>query len=222
LFFSFLIGLIILIFKFIISIDLVKKENSVKYKLLLLLWIVIPLVYFGFFVNHFEDRYIFMIFPAVFLILGYGIEKIQIFIEKFNKPLGIICILIILFYGAYQMYNQSNLLINDKLASYKDIKTAGIWIEKNSTIGDAVIAKALPMANYYTERETYPPQANLSSQLDFIEANNVKYLLISNWDRDPQWLLDYLSQDQSKFKPVYSAISDYKGQKTYAYVFSVN
>lgn len=215
----FLIGLVFLVLELVLSYDLVRKSQSLRNKLLILIWIVVPFIYFAFFVNHFEDRYIFMIFPAVFFTLGFILEKAFIFLKKFSKTLAILVIFAVIAIAGFQMFSYSNSIVKDKLTSYSDLKNAGLWIKENSLPSDIVFSAAIPEITYYSERATYKHQENLSSELDALNKNKT-VLLVTNWERDPPWLYDYLSQNQTTFAIGYQSVSEYHGQKVFAIVFS--
>jgi len=106
LFIIFIVGLCWLLFELFIAIDLLIKGNKEQEKqFFIILWMIIPLIYFGFFVNHFEDRYISMLFPAVFLVLSSFIDKIRLFLLKYNKNISIFIVIAILLFGGYQLIN---------------------------------------------------------------------------------------------------------------------
>lgn len=218
---AFLIGLIIVLYQLALGFDFIRKEGHIKNKFMVLLWMIIPLIYFGFFVNHFEDRYIFMIFPAVFLITGFGIDKIFSLIKKYSKPLAVLAILAILAFGSYQMLLHSNTIIKDKIISYRDLKETGTWIKQNSAPGTAVLSSAIPELTYYTERAVYSHGQNLSEELSLIKEKNVSFLEISAWEKSPDWIYNFLSQNQTLFSPVYQSSTDYQGNKFFSVVFAV-
>ena len=70
--------------------------------LFLLIWILIPLVYFSFFFHVYDPRYLISIFPALFIIIGLGIMIVYNFLTQYEKRLAIALIILILLIAGYQ------------------------------------------------------------------------------------------------------------------------
>jgi len=232
---AFLFGLGILLFNLFIGFDTVLKGSKKNQTyLLLFLWILFPLIYFGFFVNHFEDRYIFMIFPAVFMITGLGLDHVYNYIKKYNKMVAAIIVIIVLAYGGYLMLVGADAIIKDKVPTYRDLKEAGLWLEQNSDKNDVIIAGNVNLAGdplltggypqlvYYSKRAIYRNVADLDKEIALIKEKNAKYLVVTSWERSPQWLIDYLSEEQPYFIPVYQSTTPYHGTQNFAVVYSIN
>src|SRR5258706_14874196 len=64
--------------------SMLRADPGAQAYCLLLLWIVIPFIFFGFFVNHFEDRFLSMIFPAVFLLTGAALDAAFDYIKRYS------------------------------------------------------------------------------------------------------------------------------------------
>lgn len=221
LFVIFFIGFLIILFNFLVGFSTIRKNFEIKRDFLLLLWIIIPLIYFGFFVNHFEDRYLSMIFPAVFLTIGFVLDRFELFLKQYHKYFSVGVMLLLILIGAYQMMSQSDAIIKSKIDSYKELREAGNWIKENSFSNEAVISDGIPEITYYSERATYDHQENLSAEMILANQKNVKYWVISNLEPTPPWVFPYFSQNQTLFKPVYQSVNDYGGGKAFAIVFKL-
>lgn len=207
LFIIFLIGFILVIFLFLIRYDQIRNSKESQKYLLLLLWIIIPLIYFGFFVNHFEDRYIFMVFPAVFIIAGFGINYLVNLIKGYKK-LAYIIIILLLVFSSYQMFSNSDSLIKSKVSSYDSLKYGGLWIKDNSNRTDTIISSAVPEITYYSQRATYPFSDNESSLVSLINQTHPKYLILTIWERSPDWAYQWPDKNQDKLKVVQAYFTD--------------
>ena len=130
-----------------------------------------------------------------------------------------ILIIILLAFTGFKMISYSDMIIKDKVSSYSDLKTAGAWIKENSDKSTIIISAAIPEITYYSERATYGHLENWSSELDTLSKNK-SLLLVTDWERDPDWLYASLSQNQSILKQIYQSTSTYNGQKMFAVVLS--
>jgi 4-amino-4-deoxy-L-arabinose transferase-like glycosyltransferase len=220
-FLSFLLALFLLGISLVLSYDLIRKEEKSKKSIFIFLFLIIPLLYFGLFVNHFEDRYIAMILPIVFVLTAYGLDIVYKNIAKYSKNIiAMIILLVILISGTYFMYSHSDLIIKDKINSYGDLREVGLWIRSNSQEGDGILSAGVPQINYYSEREVYRNEQNITSQLELIKNKSIKYIIVTNWEKDPEWLYNYLSSNQTDFKNVYQSVSNYNNNQMFAVVFS--
>ncbi|MBS3094483.1 glycosyltransferase family 39 protein [Candidatus Pacearchaeota archaeon] len=219
LFIFFIVGLVFILFNLIFLFDLLKKDDTIKRNLFLILALVIPLIYFGFFVNHFEDRYLSMALPIMFILIAKGLDLFYEQIKKYSHyTLAMIIILGILLFGVYNMAIHSNAIIKDKINSYEDLRNVGLWIKENSSPNDAIVSAGMPEITYYSERSTFKHADNLSDQMALIKEKNAKYIILTNWERSPDWTYQFFS-NQSEFTPVYQSVNQ-NGQQTYAIVFS--
>lgn len=180
---AFILGLF-LFTDVIFGFDLVLKNNNRKLsmKFFTLLWLIIPILYFGFFVSHYEDRYIFMAFPAVFFIIGISIFSIQALFIKYNKTLAVFVVVLILAFGSYQMIKTSDSIIKSRIESFSPIKETGLWIKSNSNPEDKVMIRSHPQNTYYSERASYSiplEEADFESNFSHIKP---RYVIISVFD----------------------------------------
>ena len=162
-----------------------------------------------------------MAFPAIFLIIGIGLEKLAGYLKKYHKYLGVIVVGLLLIFGGYQMFTNANLIIKNKVGSYSDLKNVGEWLNKNSFPGEAILSGALPQMTYYSERAVFPNAGNLTAELDLIREKNVRYVVLTNWEKDPPWAFSYFSEPNEFFNPVFQSVTDYGENKMFVVVFEV-
>ncbi len=207
----FLLGLLFVTGNLVLRFDKIKESKDAQKYFLLLLMIVVPLIYFGFFVNHFEDRYIFMIFPAVFVIIGLSFNKIldfsKIFIKN-SKTLVIVVLILLLIFSGYTMVKQSNLLIKSKINGYEGITYAGNWIKSNSNRTDIVFSSSIPQNAYYSERATYGYPHNESEFPILVMEKKPKYMVLSTIERSQDWVYTWPDNNKEKIKPVQAYFTD--------------
>ena len=202
----FIFGLTYFLIYTILGFDLVLKNNkSFSSKFLVLIWILIPLLYFGFGVSHFEDRYIFMAFPAMFFIIALALGKLQESITKYSKPLAAILIILLLAFSGFQLIKGSDEIIKSRLDSFGPVKEAGIWIKQNTNPQDIIMTRSHPPNTYYSERASY----SISAKEEDFAANysiyKPKYLVISVFDapnsNEWQWAFS-INQQKYGLTPV--------------------
>jgi len=122
----FLLGIVLFVDVFM-GFDLIFKNKNKKIakKFLLLIWIIIPLLYFGFGVSHYEDRYIFMAFPSIFFIIAFAIIAIQTSLSKYNKKIALAVVILVIIAGGFQLLQHSDGIIKARTSSYGPVKEAG-------------------------------------------------------------------------------------------------
>ncbi len=195
----FIVGLIYAL-TFLLGLDMLKKDKSIKRNFLMILWLVIPLIYFGFFVNHFEDRYIFMIFPAFFYLASNAVFKISGTIKKYNTNAPLIFITVILLLGFYTLTSHSASIISSRATSFTDLRQAGKWIKENSAPDDVVYSSGTPQNVYYSERSTLPYPENQEEFEQEIRENNPKYMIITMLEKSPDWVYSWPQQNNESLK----------------------
>jgi len=197
----FLIG-ILLFYDVILGFDLVLKGNKkLAYKFLTLIWILIPLAYFGFGVSHYEDRYIFMAFPAIFFIIAFSITSIGVFLSKHHEQLPKLFLIAVLLIGGFQLLNHSNDIINARLNSYGPVKEAGIWLKEHTQEGDIILTISHPQNTYYSERESYRIPENEADFAANLSGLKPKYVVVSIFENHPDWALN-LDREKYQLEPV--------------------
>lgn len=201
-FIIFCLGAIMALFYTAISIDKIRSNKSSQKYLFLLLWTIVPIIYFGFFVNHFEDRYLYMAFPAIFLISAFALDKLYSLIKPHSKIFAVLIIVALLAYGGWSSLQRSDALIKEKIPSYQGLKDAGLWLKSNSRPNEIVIAAGMPELTYYSERATYPYPINETDFLNFVKEKNASYMVLSVWEPSPQWTYNWPQNNQDKVEIV--------------------
>lgn len=220
----FFIGLFSYFYHFVIMIDKnikrpVSKES--KQKLFVLVWIIITLIIYGIILNHFEDRYLMMIFPIISLLSASGAFFLYQTIRKRSKMFATVAVIAIILLGSYLILNQANGIIRNGAIGFKDLDKAGEWIKQNTNPGDVIISSALPQMTYYTERETYPVSSNESEFAKLIEEKKPKMLLVTVMQRSPEWVYPWPENNKDKVVPVkvYYLDAEQKQPATVIYSF---
>ena len=199
----FLIGLAFFLFNLLLSFDLIirRKEKKLDADLFVFLWVLIPYLFFSIMVVHMEPRYLIYAFPGFFLILARGFVEIEKITNKYHKHLGLAIIVVLLLVGGYAQVQYANQTIMAKATSYQEVKEAGLWIKENSESSDIIISHSVPQHMYYAERSVYM----IDFQDDFeeqIQELKPKYMVVSVFERSPEWFYQYPANHQDLLKPV--------------------
>jgi 4-amino-4-deoxy-L-arabinose transferase-like glycosyltransferase len=205
----FLIGLLVLLFNLVIGFDLIRKDKKLKSHLFVFLLLVIPFIYFSISQGHIEPRYLFYIFPSVFIILGLGTFKSYKFLSKYSKDLALVVILFALLFGVYTHYQFSDMQIKAKADSYVQLRDAGLWIKEHSLAGDKIISSGVPQLTYYSDREilNWPEEEEME---DFIKETGAKYMVLTLLERSPDWSYSWPENNKDKVVPIQAYLMENK------------
>ncbi|MDD5254417.1 MAG: glycosyltransferase family 39 protein [Candidatus Nanoarchaeia archaeon] len=198
---------------FILGFDLmIKGKNETQYpNLFVILMFIIPLIYFSFFVNHFEDRYGLYLVPVLFIFSGYGILVLYDLIKKHNKTIAIIALLIVLAIGGYQQYKDADSLIKSRASSFGALNPAGKWLNAHTTPEDNILSVNTQMElQYYAGRYVRGLGINETVAVDYIQKNKPKYLVVSAYFPSPEWQFKFAEYYQQYLKPVMAFDADSK------------
>jgi len=186
LFYLFWIGFVILVFELIFLIGYLKASIKEKSNLFVFLMLVITLSYFIFVVRDpGEPRWYFPVLLASFICISKASLKIADYTRKF-KFAPIIVIILLIGYSGYYQLKHSDMIIKNKLETYKGVKDSSLFVKSISSDTDILISKSLPQTAYYSEREVLspgPPDKPLEDFLSELKENkNIRFLLVSFWE----------------------------------------
>jgi len=188
------VGGFIMMHECLIGLDLVKKgDKKLRGEFFLFLMFIVPLIAISFLLNHDEDRYIFNVFPAIFVLTSLFTFYIYDIIKKSNKIASIGWIILIVGLAAFSQLQVTDMTIKSKLSSYNEVKEAALWIKDNSNPNDIVVTHSYPQTQYYSWRYSrhFPKTQAEFEQLD---QTNFTYFVVSVFERSPEWVYNYPAQ----------------------------
>ncbi|MBI2045148.1 glycosyltransferase family 39 protein [Candidatus Pacearchaeota archaeon] len=193
--------------KVVLGLDLIfkNKKTDMDHLFLLLLWIIIPFAYIAFQIKLYDERYILIIYPAVYAVAGYALYNIKEYAsKKISKILAWLLIIVVLFFIFYPHFQRADSLIEQKLTSYAQVKDAGLWIEDNSNAGDIIFAQSQPQLVYYAEKSVFPlsPYQNETDFIKNITSSRPKYLVLSIFENHPPWAYSFPQNNPNLVTPV--------------------
>lgn len=188
------------LYEMLLGIDLIIKgkadktgNSRLRADLFLVLWIIMPLIYFSFFVGHNEDRYLMHIFPAVFIIAAKGARTAYYYIKRYSRPAAVIAVSAVLVLGGIQQLAHADAIIRIKQDSFSHVKEAAIWVKANSAPEEKTANEYWPIFSYYSERESVHLNTG-EAEFESIRKNDSSiryYALFSEHYSEWKWQFEY-------------------------------
>ena len=216
-FIFFILGIAISLFEVFIAYNFLTKDKKLQNHLFLLLSLVVVCSFFIFYLKGGEDRYLFPASLSLVIFSSLGIVYLTDLIRDYNKYLPLTIILIILAFGAYSQLKFADETVQNKKDSFLQIKQGFEWIKAN-TPKDAVLTGAVidAYAPYYSERKFIPLPKNKSE----ISSINQDYLIWHGFTEQPEYLPDYLNNNQNQWQAVQAYFIDYQKKQPLMIIFA--
>ena len=128
-------------------------------------------------------------------------------ISSYKRLLGFIILLIPNLLWANQ-------LIENKKASYYELKPVGEWIRENSNLDAMTITNSFPQISYYSERrvatfedcynspEAHTPACTQEEFNSFIEDVKPRFMVLSVFQSHEDWMLNYPQEHSDIWTPI--------------------
>ena len=218
------------------GIDLIFKSKATELnkKLLLWIWLLVPLFMLTFILiilnsTDFYDAFLMPIFPALAIVSAIGFLYFYDLLKTYSKPLAKPLAVIILIFIIITNVSYANSMIVSKVSSYDSLKQAGLWIKENTSPGDTILTDALPEITYYSERATYPatPILGLKNPTSINETRiretldefHPVFFLLSAYEAPAAWSIEYYQGNPNKYPPIIGFPS---GQQPSTIIYSIN
>jgi len=178
------IGFLITLANTLLLSNKIHQKNSMANKsYFVILWVFLALLFFGWFDygSYIEERYFFIFYPALFILVGEGVLFVYEKIKNYNKQIVSIGIIILICIGAYQNIAHTNQIIQVKKESFLPLKQAGLYLKNNTNPEDLILLVEEPAEIvYYSERNYYHLSKESPEELiEIIKERNPKYLIFS-------------------------------------------
>jgi len=206
----FLLGFVLILINVVFGFDMIIKQENKKYNkdFFILLWILIPFLFFIFIYKYAEPRYLLMTIAPILFVTSKGILAVYDYIKKYNKQIAVVILFVILIFGAFQQYNHTKQIVDAKKDTYLQIKQAALWIKDNTPPDTKVHITANQMEFLaYAERKTSNGVGN--NETDFYERMKTldpDYLIVSYWYQKevayPDWFISILQNNPERYQPI--------------------
>ena len=169
------------LYTLILSFDLIlkNKSNENYNDLFILLWILIPLIYFIFLERDAEDRWLLPIALPLLILISKGLYFIYDLIKKYQKNVAIVIFIVLILIGGYFQLSRADEIINSKKDSYKEVKDASLWIKENSDENDIIFSKSVTQMTYYARRQVLGFGGNETEFKEQVKKYKPKYIIFS-------------------------------------------
>ncbi|MFA5856712.1 MAG: glycosyltransferase family 39 protein [Candidatus Pacearchaeota archaeon] len=196
----FILASLATLFEIFIGLDLFYKKQSERIKSLIFVWIwlLVPLsIYTVIEIMHaenvFYDAFLLPLFPAIFILIGVFLMNIFSYLKKYDKVFAFFIIFALMLLFMYTQIIYADGIIKNKVNSYKEVKQAGQYINKNSNPEEIIFSAAIPMMTYYSERATYGFPANTSIFQENITTMKPSFIVWTVYQSSPPWVVEYIN-----------------------------
>jgi hypothetical protein len=234
LFYAFLIGLAIVLFKTSLILDRIKTlradSENLEFKSnlfnIILLLCVLFIFLFIMRANGFEYRWFFPLLPAMLAFTAKGVIDFSEYIASLfsKKSIAIILIVIICLLGVYTQVDHADKIIKMKVDSYSQVKDAGIWLGENYPKNTSVLSISYPQTVYYSELNvsTYSGISNESAFSEYVKKTRAKLIEVSVFESHPAWMNNWLAENQDNLTAVKVYFEDESRKNTVLIVYEMN
>ena len=196
----FIIGLSYFVDLFL-GLDLIFKDENIRKKLFILIWILLPIIIFGLITSVVEERYLMLTLPFLSFLIAHGCLVIKKYLKIDEKIIAVI-IIALLVIGGYSQLTFADSLIKDKKDSFIHLKYAGEWLKQNTKETDYTIAAGQPQFMYYSERNIEGFTATKEEFQGKIDKLKPKYMILTKLEPSPEWTYSWPQENQDKVRPV--------------------
>ena len=234
LFYAFIIGLVLVLFKIFLLADKIKTMNrsnenlEFKSDLFNLILIVVVLFVFIFLMraNSFEYRWFFPLLPGMLAFTSKGIVSFSEYVGGFVKSKVFVnaLIILIILLGAYTQFAHADSIIKSKVDSYSQLKEAGLWLNENYNHSEKILSVSSAQTTYYSELNvsSFSGIDNASVFDSYLAINRPRFMEISGFETHPSWLNDWISNNKNRTTPIKVYYVDIEKQQPILVIFEIS
>ncbi len=222
-FFAFGIGLVLLLGS-LLYIDLYFKDKKklMNANLFSVLAIILTAAFYIFYIKFTEDRWVFLWLPFIFFIAGSALLKLEGKLKKYGPGLAAVVLVCLIFLAGVGQLKHANNLIESRKESYGPVKVAGIWLRDNSNPADEILSLSSPQGTYYAERKVSNMGDIGKDNFDaYLEENRPKYIQVSIFEMNPEWLNQWIGANQDRLVPVQAYFQDPQKTKALLVIYEI-
>ena len=210
-----------------------KKDDSIERKsdIFNLLLIITVLFAFIFVIRApaFEYRWFFPLITGLLVFTAKGIIDVcdgmgSLLKGNAGKVISAITIMLILGFGLAGQLSHADYIIKQKVGTYADVRSAGLWMKENTEKKDVIFSISYPQTAYYSERKVMSyAELNNSDQFDdYIMRNNPRWITVSVYEPHPQWIFEWIQKNNETIFPAAAYFSDISKQQAALVIYGFN
>lgn len=224
--FWFFLASLILLWRLVFSFDLLFKRKDLRSlnDLFCVFLVIFPLLFFVFVYKFAVHQYLFLMTPALFLLMARGSIQIEEYLAKYNKYLGVIAVIAIVGIGGYAQLQHGIGLIENKKTTYSELREAGLWIKQHLSPDEPVMLTSNQMEfGVYAERRIVSEGKNNSDFEDHLAKEKPRYIVLSLLSDNPNypWVIPLLNDHRERFVPVQAWFGDADKKQPRAVIYKV-
>ena len=223
-FILFILGLIYGL-KFLLYADvLIKNKNKCfEPNLFSILVLLVVSAFYIFHIKNTDDRWVFLWMPFIFFLAGSSSILIHSLIKKYSKVFAAIVLIALLAFAGYSQYKHGDALIENKKDTYMPVKLGGIWVKENSNPEDKLASISYTQSTYYSERNvtSYSLFKDANEFNEFVNREKIRYLQVSLFEPHPNWIGEWINQNQNRLIPVKVYYADQQGTQASLVIYEI-
>jgi 4-amino-4-deoxy-L-arabinose transferase-like glycosyltransferase len=158
--------------------------------LLILLWIAVPLLYFGLFIRsgNDTDRYLLLALPPALLAAGFCAARLSTLASNLHSTAPAAVMLAVVALGTARFLPNADRLIRLKVTSFDGLRDAGLWIKERSDPDEIVLSRSVAQLTYYTERRNELIPDTRPAFDAIMSTRKPRYVVVSVYEPHPDWM----------------------------------
>jgi 4-amino-4-deoxy-L-arabinose transferase-like glycosyltransferase len=162
--------------------------------LLMVLWILVPLGYYGFFVTAPDaiDRYLIGGLPLMFIAAGGAITYLASAVARRRAGLAAEIARIATGIVIALLLPDGDRLIRTRIESFAPLRQASLWIHDHTGSDARIMTASAAQATYYSQRASFFFSTDVATTLSQIRDQGIGYVVIHAEEQHPPWLNELL------------------------------
>jgi hypothetical protein len=183
-------GVLVSVISVTLGRRLARLADTRSADLLVLLWIAVPVVYFGLFVRPGQDRdrYVLLALPPLFLATGRLLAWLAEGLAKLTRaPVGV-AVVAAMVVSAGPLLATTDRNIRGRRQSFAPLRDAAVWLTPRLSTHSVVLSKSVAQLTYYTSHAIIDlPET--PAEFDALRAaGRVDFVVITQYEAHPAWI----------------------------------
>ena len=164
------------------------RADTTRVDLSILIWMAVPVAYFGLFVRPLQDRHMLLALPPLFLATGRLLAWLAEDRAKLVRgPVGVLAVAGLIV-SAGPLLAMTDRTIRGKLQSFAPLREAAVWLTPRLSANSVVLSESVAQLTYYTSRAiNLLPET--PAEFDALRATGrVDFVVLTRYEAHPAWI----------------------------------